>query len=100
MYDPELAGRFRVWGNDEQSVNHILSQQDIRATLLSLKEVDLCVFSNEVSFSDPTQENFRAGMGGGSGMIGANPKQMVTAQSQLHQTVSGLLLRVARSLGV
>jgi hypothetical protein len=98
FYEPELAKRFRLWGNDEAAVNALLNQPAIYSNLLNLKEVDLCVFEHEVSFSDPTQENLRSGMGGGMEMIGASPESMMTAQLQIHQQISELLLEVAKTV--
>jgi len=100
IVDAELAARFSAWGNSEEWLTYILAIPEIRNQLLSLKEVDLCVYSDRISFSDPTQENLRSAMGGSAGMIALarNPVKMTEIQVTIHNAMATLLSTIAQTL--
>ncbi|MBU1241323.1 hypothetical protein KKF84_12160, partial [Myxococcota bacterium] len=100
--DPDLAARFKAWGNSAEWLNHILSVPEIKQNLLSHAEVDLAIFPDKISFSDPTQANLRSAMGGTSGMMAAaqNPMAIMETQIAYHDNMGHLLTTIARTMEV
>ena len=98
--DPELSKRFAAWGNSQEWLDYFLSQVGIREELLSLKEVDLCVYQNQIIFSDPTQANLRDAMGGTAGMMAAagNLTKMTKLQITFHEKMAHFLSNSAKIL--
>jgi hypothetical protein len=98
--DPELSSRFKAWGNSADWLNSILSDPELKQSLLSQAEVDISIFPDKINFSDPTQENLRRAMGGTSGMRAAasNPMAVMELQVAFHNQMGYLLYRIASKL--
>jgi hypothetical protein len=69
--DPEIDGRFQCYATDPGVIPHLLAQPGFKAMLMACVEVDLRVLPDRVTFSDPTQRNLSAGMGGAVGAMAA-----------------------------
>jgi hypothetical protein len=97
--DPELKGRFMVYGEDPEAVVVVLQNPALKQHLLDSTEVDLCVARNEVYFSDPFQKNLRAGMGGTLGAMatGLDYGKMMDLSIPVHDRITELLAVAMRA---
>lgn len=98
--DPELDARFFFFGVDPNAVRYVLAQNPrIRELLLASAEVCMIVAPDEILFSDPTQQNMQAGMGGtvGAMAIGFDMTKMMELQVPVHDRMAELLAITARA---
>jgi hypothetical protein len=97
--DPELDRRFMFFGFDPAAVRYALSAPGLRELLLGCAEVDLCVHPDRIEFSDPSQKNMTAGMGGTIGMMamGSNMTRWMEMTIPVHDRIAQLLGTTARA---
>lgn len=91
--DPQLDGRFVVYGPDENAVRMVLSNPALRQALLECAYVDLRVLPDGVRFSDPEQKNTLAMMGGtyGAMQYAGNPGKAFEVTLPVHDRIANVL---------
>lgn len=97
--DPELDKRLVFFGVDANEVLHVLRTPGLRELLLGCAEVDLLVHNDKIVFSDPTQKNMNAGMGGTVGTMAVATDMMKTMELTIpvHDRMAQILGTVARA---
>ncbi len=98
--DPALDARFVFYGVDPNAVRWVLSQNPrLKELLLASAEVCLVVAPDEIFFSDPTQKNMQAGMGGtvGAMAVGFDMAKSMELQVPVHDRIAELLAIAARA---
>ena len=98
--DPVIDNRFVIYAVDPNAARHVLATtQGLKELLLSCAEVDMCVTPSQVIFSDPTQKNMTAAMGGTVGQmaIGLDYGKTFELTIPVHERLAQILAMVARA---
>jgi hypothetical protein len=97
---PHIDQRFVVLGNDPAAVQWLLQQNPaLVAALMQCVEVDLWVDGCEAVFSDPSQKNMNAAMGGTVGQmaLGFDYGKRMDMSIPVHERMSEILALAARA---
>lgn len=91
--DPELDGRFVVYGEHDDAVRAVLSDPSLKQLLLACSYVDLRVVPDSVRMSDPQQKNTLDMMGGTYGAMkyAGNPGAAFEVTLPIHDRMAGIL---------
>ncbi|CAN5666486.1 hypothetical protein BH09MYX1_BH09MYX1_50630 [soil metagenome] len=97
---PNLDQRFRILGRDPNAVRALFQRDPaLAAALLQQVEVDLWVDDQRAVFSDPSQKNMNAGMGGTVGQMamGFDIAKRMDLSVGVHERISELLALAVRA---
>lgn len=91
--DRELDKRFVVYGEDPEAVVRVMATPGLKELLLGCAEVDLSVERSRAVFSDPSQKNMLAAMGGtvGAMAVGFDYGKYMDLTIPVHERITELL---------
>jgi hypothetical protein len=97
--DPAFDAQLMVFSFDPNAARAVLADPNLRQLLLSFAEVDISVRPGQVTFSDPSQKNILAAMGGtmGAMTIGFDYGKMFEAAAPVHERAAQTLATLARA---
>ncbi len=97
--DPELDKALVFYGDDAEAVKRALAYPGLKEAMLGVQELDLQAGSEGVSFSDPSQKNLRAGMGGtlGAMAVGMDYGKLFDLTIPVHDQIAELLALASRA---
>ena len=98
--NPQIDGRFLVYGHDPQAVAWMLSQNPaLIALLMQSVEVDLYVDATSAVFVDPLQKNMNAAMGGmvGNMALGFDIAKRLDLSIPVHDRMSEIIAHAVRA---
>ena len=98
--NPQIDGRFMVFGQDPQAVAWLLSQNPgLVSLLMSCVEVDLYVDAASAVFADPLQKNMNQAMGGmvGNMALGFDLAKRMDLSVPVHDRMSEILAHAVRA---
>jgi len=91
--------RFAVFGPDANAVRGLLSNPQLKGTLMQLAYVDLRAQPDRVVFSDPKQDNAIRAMGGAEAALAFtyDPGRTFEISLPIHEQVANILYGIATS---
>lgn len=98
--NPQIDGRFVIFGFDPNAVRHLVQQNpQLFAALAQCAEVDLWVDAQGAVFADPMQKNMNAAMGGtvGNMSLGFDIAKRMEMSVPVHERMSEILAMAVRA---